>query len=109
MPDVVNYIKITAGWQFKCFYESIQRSHMLQEILCQIPRAGPFVKEGQEGFSLQRPYNQLENSPFFPLPWREREGVRGDADLHPHLNPPPSEGRRIVGYLMVRGCPSDMG
>ena len=39
----------------------------------------------------------------------EREGVRGGADLHPHLNPPPSEGRKIVGYLMVRGCPPDMG
>jgi hypothetical protein len=75
MSDVVNYIKITAGWQFKCFYkESITKkpyasgnlppayaeaaSRRQVAPLCQIPRkAGPFVKGGQEGFSLQRPYN----------------------------------------------------
>jgi hypothetical protein len=25
--------------------------------------------------------------------------VRGEIALHPHLNPPPSRGRKIVGYF----------
>jgi len=45
----------------------------------------------------------LENSPLLPLPLWERVGVRGNAGLHPHLNPPPSRGRRAVGYFH-RSC-----
>jgi len=45
----------------------------------------------------------------FPLPWGERVRVRGKrSSHHPHLNPPPSRGRRVfsgVGYLaaLLRG------
>src|SRR4030042_5203699 len=35
-----------------------------------------------------------------PLPWGEREGVRGKrSSHHPHLHPPPSRGRRVFFEL----------
>jgi len=50
----------------------------------------------------------LAQTPYYlPLPWREREGVRGKISYPPlsepealwaggHLNPPPSRGRIIL-------------
>jgi hypothetical protein len=36
----------------------------------------------------------------FPLPWRERVRVRGESfHHHPHLNPPPSRGRKSFREL----------
>jgi hypothetical protein len=36
----------------------------------------------------------------YPLPWWERAGVRGKRSCyHPHLDPPPSRGRRVFREL----------
>jgi hypothetical protein len=72
-------------------------------------RFGEGRGEGGAGVGLIRcPFDQLENRTFLPLPWRERAGVRGTIRQHPHLNPPPSRGRRIIGYFHDSKVPLDM-
>jgi len=43
----------------------------------------------------------------FPLPWGEREGVRGDrgkrSSHHPHLNPPPCLRRSGFAQAGLKG------
>jgi len=44
-------------------------------------------------------WDYVENT--FPLVG-EGGGVRGPCRVHPHLDPPPSRGRIILGNFMVR-------
>jgi len=57
--------------------------------------------------------NRLENNPVITLSpgaclrvaasakAGERAGVRGAYHVHPHLNPPPSRGRRIILAIFI--------